>query len=96
LQHGASIRESPFCPKGALTYEVVEDRKEDERDEKEIQAMKVIKKSRELILMFNILKGKKLYYEYKKQIFTDKNGILLSVHAITINRHDSKILRQYI
>jgi hypothetical protein len=27
LQHGASIRKSPFCPKGAPTYEVVEEQK---------------------------------------------------------------------
>jgi IS5 family transposase len=46
----ASITESPFCPNGMPTYEVAEDRKEDDRSEeesqKETQAMTVIKREK--------------------------------------------------
>jgi IS5 family transposase len=101
LKHGAgiidaSITESPFCPKGTPTYEVVEDRKEDERREeetqKEAQTINVIKREKQGVdtEARYLKKGGKLHYGYKKQILTDKNGIQLSVHTIIANEHDSK------
>ena len=35
-------------------------------------------------------KGKKSTYGYKKHIGTDENGMILGVHTVTANEHDSK------
>ncbi|XOD67342.1 MAG: hypothetical protein ACMUEL_05090 [Flavobacteriales bacterium Tduv] len=35
-------------------------------------------------------KSGKLYYGYKKHIGEDKNGMILAVHSIAANEHDSR------
>ncbi|XOD67137.1 MAG: transposase [Flavobacteriales bacterium Tduv] len=41
-------------------------------------------------------KSPKLYYGYKKQIGVDKNGMILAVHSVAANEHDSRGLKALI
>ncbi|XOD67332.1 MAG: hypothetical protein ACMUEL_05040 [Flavobacteriales bacterium Tduv] len=38
----------------------------------------------------------KLYYRYKNFMGVDKNGIILAVHSVVANEHDSKELKPLI
>lgn len=41
-------------------------------------------------------KGRKYYYGYKKHLGVDKNGMVLAVHSVGANEHDSKALGRLI
>jgi IS5 family transposase len=92
----ASITETPRCPKGKPQYEIVEDRKEDQRspeesekEEVEMKLVKIVQPGVDSEARY-LKKGKKLYFGYKRHILTDENGMQLSVHTTTANEHDSK------
>jgi IS5 family transposase len=95
----ASITESPWKPKGKTTYEIAEDRKEDQRDQKDIdeenRQSKSLKKKQPGVDEQGrwLKKGKDTFYGYKKHILTDDDGMVNSVYTTTANRHDSKGLK---
>jgi IS5 family transposase len=95
----ASITESPWQPKGKTTYQIAEDRKEDERKQEDIdeenRQTKIIKKKQPGVddQARWVKKGKDAKYGYKKHILTDEEGLVNSVHTTTANRHDSKGLK---
>ncbi|MDR2585554.1 MAG: IS5 family transposase, partial [Prevotellaceae bacterium] len=95
----ATLTDTPRCPDGKPMYEIAEDRKEDEREdddiEKEEDRMKVVKKKQPGVddEARYLKKGKELHFGYKKHILTDENGIQLSVHTTPANEHDSKGLK---
>ena len=95
----ASITESPWKPKGKKTYEVAEDRKEDERKKEDID-----KENRQQNLIEKqqpgsdaegrwVKKGKALKFGYKKHLLTDEDGLVNAVHTTPANTHDSKGLK---
>ena len=102
LKVDASLTESPFSPKGKPTYELAEDRKEDDRNEEEIDKEKRYHKLKKVEQPGAdnqarwLKKGKKFTYGYKKHIGTDTNGMVLGVHSTTANEHDSKGLEKLI
>ena len=92
----ATITDSPRKPKGKTTYEIAEDRKEDEVSDTEIE-----KQSTEIKLVKVVQpgvdtegrwvkKGGKSRFGYKKHICTDEDGLVLSVTTTSANVHDSK------
>ena len=76
----ASITSSPFSPKGKTTYELAEDRKEEERNVEEIEKetkYHEIKKKKQPQADDEarwLKKNNKVVYGYKKHIATDKEG----------------------
>ena len=98
----ASITSSPFSPKGKTTYELAEDRKEEERNVEEIEKERKyheIKKKKQPQADGEarwLKKNNKFVYGYKKHIATDKEGLVLSVHTTPANEHDSKGLSSLI
>ena len=91
----ASLTDSPYRPKQKPpTYEIAEDRKEDEIDEsqqekqaqglQEIESQGIDKQARFL------KKSGKTHFGYKKQVGVDENGMVLGVHTTPANEHDSK------
>ncbi len=90
----ASITQSSFHSKKPKTFEIAQDRKEDELPQEEVENQEnffreiaengVDKEARWL------KKGKKTYFGYKKQIAVDANGLVLAVHTTAANEHDSK------
>ena len=95
----ASVTDSPFNPKGKTTYEIAEDRKEDERSDKDKDAeenqSKIIKKERPGSDSEGrwVKKQGKLHFGYKKHILTNEDGLVEGVHTTTANEHDSKGLK---
>ena len=93
------MTDTPRCPKGKAEYELAEDRKEDQRNAKEVDKeevqMKLIKKKQPGVdhEARYLKKGKELHFGYKKHVLTDENGMQLSVHTTTANEHDSKGLK---
>ena len=98
----ASITESPFNPKGKKTYELAEDRSEDQRSGGEKEKEENYHKLKEVEQRGAdkdgrwVVKGGKAKFGYKKQIGTDANGIILGVHTTPANTHDSKGLEPLI
>lgn len=98
----ASITEVPQRPKGKTTYEIAEDRKEDQRDEQEKQKeenqYKLIRKEQPGVDSEArwLKKAGKLHYGYKKHIAVDEDGLVLTVHTTTANEHDSKGLKKIV
>jgi IS5 family transposase len=95
----ATITDAPRCPVGNPQYEVLEDRKEEERssedcEQEEVQ-MKLVKLQQPGVdtEARYLKKGNKLRFGYKKVVLTDENGMQLSVHTTTANEHDSKGLK---
>lgn len=91
----ATITDSPRKPKGATTYIIAEDRKEDEAktEEKEkqtidIEAVKKVQSGVDTDARW-IKKGGKTHYGYKEHIATDENGLVLGVTTTPANEHDS-------
>ncbi|XOD68227.1 MAG: transposase [Flavobacteriales bacterium Tduv] len=41
-------------------------------------------------------KSGELYYGYKKNIEVDKNGMILAVHSVAANEHDSRGIKPLI
>lgn len=95
----ASITESPFNPKGKKTFELAEDRQEDDRNEEQKaneQAYHTIKEIEQPGADSQarwVKKGGKSKYGYKKQIATDSSGMVLGVYTTPANEHDSKGLQ---
>lgn len=95
----ATITETPRKPKGKTTYQVADDRKEDERKQEEIEAEAAQK---QLIKVTQpgvdeeaawLKKAGKLYYGYKKHLCTDdKEGMITAVVTTPANESDMKHL----
>lgn len=93
----ASLTESPRKPKGAIHYQIAEDRKEDqvsqqeqsqqERSLKKLQGKGVDAEGRW------VRKNGRSVFGYKHHDAVDENGLILSVHTTTANQHDSKGLK---
>lgn len=92
----ASLTDTQRKPKGKASYEIAEDRKEDDREkgekEKEQQSMKLVKVQQPGVDAEGrwVKKNGKLHYGYKKHIAVDEAGLVLAVHTTTANEHDSK------
>jgi len=90
----ASLTSSPFTPKGKLTYEIAEDRKEDEISPIEVKKQEAVLKKIESNGTDKearwLKKGKKTIFGYKKHESVDDEGLVLAVHSTTANEHDSK------
>jgi len=91
----ASITDSPRKPRGKTTYQIAEDRKEDEVSEAEkdkqtadIKLVKIVQQGVDTDARWS-KKGHKYYYGYKKHIATDENGLVLSLETTAANEHDS-------
>lgn len=98
----ATITDSPRKPKGKTTYEIAEDRKEDEVDPKEIESqaakIELIKKTQPGVDIEGrwVKKAGKTRYGYKKHIATDEEGLVLSVTTTSANVHDSQVFKSLI
>lgn len=92
----ASLTESPYRPKGSPTYEIAQDRQEEDRDPDQFEKEQDDQRLKKLSSLGMddqarwLKKGKKTIYGYKKHIATDDNGVILSVHSTPANEHDSK------
>ena len=92
----ASIANTPRKPKGKITYDIVEDRKEslqiDASKNIEEASIKVIKRVQPGVDIEGrwTKKGGNLPYGYKKHIATDNEGLVLSVVTTSANTHDSQ------
>ena len=91
----ATITDSPRKPKKKTTFELAEDRKEDELDSAqvnlqtvELKLIKVIEPGVDIEARW-IKKAGKTHYGFKKHIGTDENGLVLSVITTAANQHDS-------
>lgn len=92
----ASITDSPRKPKGKTTYEIAEDRKEDERKQEDIQTeneemskLKKLSKGVDSEARW-LRKAKQLRFGFKKHFITNQDGLVDKVHSTTANEHDSK------
>jgi len=98
----ASLTSSPFSPKGKPTYELAQDRNEDDRDQQQVDKEKHYHKLKKVEQPGAdnqarwVKKSGKSVYGYKKHIATDENGMILGVHTTTANEHDSKGLKPLI
>lgn len=93
----ASLTETNLKPKGKTTYQIAEDRKEDEvsDEEKERQSSqlkKIVSKGTDTEARW-LKKGKRTVFGYKRHDGVDENGMILAVHTTTANEHDSKGLK---
>jgi transposase, IS5 family len=98
----ASITDSPRKPKGKTTYEIAQDRKEDQRSPEDQQAeeqqMQAIKKESPGVDTQArwVSKGGKHRFGYKKHIGVDANGMIHAVCTTTANDHDSNGLKDIV
>ena len=92
----ASITDSPRKPKGKTTYQIAEDRKEDEVPESEIEKQSIDIKIVKVVQPGVDAEGRwtkkagKLRFGFKKHIATDDQGLVISVTTTSANVHDSK------
>ena len=92
----ASLTQSPFSPKGKTTFQMAQDRKEDDRSEQEQSEERTYHtdKKEEQPGADNqgrwLKKGGKAVYGYKKHIATDEQGMILGVNTTPANEHDSR------
>ena len=91
----ASLTDSPRSPKGKTSYQIAEDRKEDEvtQDDKEtqtthIQFVKIIQPGVDTEARW-VKKAGQLHYGYKEHIATDENGLIMSLETTAANEHAS-------
>ena len=89
----ASITNTPRRPRGGKSYEVVEDRKEDENMEASEKAMlkEVVKPNVDTEARW-IKKMGKLHFGYKRHTVTDENGMVLVEETTAANESDMKHL----
>jgi len=96
----ASITASPFSPKGKTTYEIAQDRKEDEVSQEDVAKQEVALKKLQGKGVDDearwLKKGKTTVFGYKKHHAVDDDGMVLAVHTTTANEHDSKGLQPLI
>lgn len=92
----ATLTDSPRKPKGKKTYELAQDRKEDDRSTQDKQQEQ---QTHELLAVAQpgvdhqgrwLKKRGKLHYGYKQHIAVDEDGMIEGVHTTTANEHDSK------
>ena len=90
----ASITDSPRKPTGKPTYEIAEDRKENEQTEEAIQTqtaeLKLVKVNQPGVddEARWLKKGKETRFGYKKHVITDGNGLVLALETTPANVHD--------
>jgi IS5 family transposase len=96
----ASVIDTPLKPKGKISYEVAQDRKEDERHEEELEKekaektiLKTIKPSVDSDGAW-IKKAGKLRYGYKKHHVTDANGLVLGILTTPANVNEISNLEE--
>ena len=79
----ASITNTPRRPRGGKSYEVVEDRKEDENMEASEKAMlkEVVKPNVDTEARW-VKKMGKLHFGYKRHTVTDENGLVLAEETL--------------
>ena len=89
----ASITNTPRRPRGGKSYEVVEDRKEDENMEASEKAMlkEVVKPNVDTEARW-VKKMGKLHFGYKRHTVTDENGLVLAEETTAANESDMKHL----
>lgn len=99
----ASITISDFTPDVPVTFEISEDRKEQEvddtsREQEEKYYQKVKLKPHQGVDTEArwVKKGKKLYYGYKKHIATNEDGLILNVETTPANVNDTKKFKELI
>jgi len=82
----ASITNTPRRPRGGKSYEVVEDRKEDENMEASEKAMlkEVVKPNVDTEARW-VKKMGKLHFGYKRHTVTDDNGLVLAEETTAAN-----------
>lgn len=87
----ASVIDTPLKPKGKSSYEVAEDRKEEERSIEDLEKEKAEKKALKILKPSVdseagwIKKAGKLRYGYKKHHLTDQNGLVLGILTTSAN-----------
>ena len=89
----ASITNTPRRPRGGKSYEVVEDRKEDENMKASEKAMlkEVVKPNVDTEARW-VKKMGKLHFGYKRHTVTDENGMVLAEETTAANESDMKHL----
>lgn len=94
----ASLTVSPFSPKGKTTYEIAEDRKEDERSDEDKdsedshhQLVKLEQPGADDEARW-LKKNDQIVYGYKQAIAVDENGLVDAVATTPANVHDSQTL----
>ena len=85
----ASVVDTPLKPKGKPTYQVTEDRK----DEQEVKIEKELPDSVDKDAAW-IKKGGKLHYGYKKHYLTDEEGLVLGVLTTQASTNEISNLEQ--
>lgn len=85
----ASVVDTPLKPKGKPTYQVTEDRK----DEQEVKIEKELPDSVDKDAAW-IKKGGKLHYGYKKHYVTDEEGLVLGVLTTKASTNEISNLEQ--
>ena len=89
----ASITNTPRRPRGGKSYEVVEDRKEDENMEASEKSMlkEVVKPNVDKEARW-VKKMGKLHFGYKRHTVTDESGLVLAEETTATNESDMKHL----
>ncbi|HKM44767.1 MAG TPA: IS5 family transposase [Dysgonamonadaceae bacterium] len=90
----ASLTDSLRKPKGNIRYSIVEDRKEDEVNEDEQKKQSVFLKKQQGKGVDTegrwMKKGGSFHFGFKHHDAVDENGLVVAVHTIAANQHDSK------
>jgi IS5 family transposase len=93
----ASLTETNLKPKGKTTYQIAEDRKEeevsDEQKKKQTRQLKKLSSKGTDTEARWLKKGNRTIFGYKRHDGVDENGMILGVHTTTANEHDSKGLK---
>ena len=91
----ASLTDTLRKPRGKATYQIAEDRKEDEVEKEEIEkqdaeskAVRVYQKGVDEEGRW-LKKAGKLHYGFKKHVSTDEDGLVLAIINTPANVHDS-------
>ncbi len=91
----ASLTDTLRKPRGKATYQIAEDRKEDEvekeeieKQDTEIKAVRVYQKGVDEEGRW-LKKAGKLHYGFKKHVSTDEDGLVLAIITTPANVHDS-------
>ena len=87
----ASITDSPRKPRGKQEHDIVEDRKEDQTQEKSVKLVKKIQPHVDKEAAW-IKKGGRYRFGYKLHEGVDPNGLILGVHTTSANESDIKNL----
>lgn len=86
----ASVTDTLQKPKGKKTYEIVEDRKEDDTESTKTLQPKIADSVDKEAAWLK--KGNELHYGYKKHVCTNQDGYVLAIHTTAANESDIKNL----